>query len=296
MKIIRLPKKKFEQLQPLELSRNIINTEGELYSFDYRGQSKVVKELYNLSGTIFANKLYTLEMLDTNKEYLPNNFCYPDNLISVDDTIVGFTIPRIYGENLVDILSNPNVDYKEQLYYLKKVGTILEQLKSIRKYSSLDSFYLNDLHAANFIVNPNNKDIYVIDLDSCKIGNNIAFPAKYLTPRALLNNVPDKYKINNDTFIPGYVTADSNSDLYCYNIMVLNYLYGENINNVSLDSFYDYLNYLEYLDINHHLISTFARIVDNVSNKNPLYYLDTLTESQRYRAKKNIYKNLKKKS
>lgn len=31
----------------------------------------------------------------------------------------------------------------------------------------------------------------------------------------------------------------------CYIIMILNYLYGENVNNLSLTDFYDYLEYLE---------------------------------------------------
>lgn len=295
MKVISISKSNFKKLEPLKLSKHTWNTEGNVYEFSYRGQPKVLKKLFHQSGTIFANKLFTLEMLDANRDNLPDNFYIPDSLISVDSTIAGFTIPKIQGDNLADVLVSNDLTNKEKIYYLKKVGETLEQLKNIRRYSDLKDIYINDLHESNFMINHNKKQLYVIDLDSCKIAGNISFPAKYLTPKALFNNTPSKYQINRDESIPGFVTANENSDLYCYNMMILNFLYGDNINNFSVSEFYEYLNYLKYLKVNDEMLNFFDRLVNNNRNRNPVNYLDSLTDEQICRARKNVYTKVNKK-
>ena len=75
--------------------------------------------------------------------------------------------------------------------------------------------------------------------------------------------------------------------------MILNYLYGENINNMDIEEFYNYLNYLDGLKINNKLLECFERIVSNGNNINPALYIDTLTASQIGKARKKIY-NLRK--
>ena len=295
MKVISISKSNFKKLEPLKLSKHTWNTEGNVYEFSYRGQPKVLKKLFHQSGTIFANKLFTLEMLDVNKDNLPDNFVMPDSLISVDSTIAGFTIPKIQGDNLADVLVSNDLTNKEKIYYLKKVGETLEQLKNIRRYSDLKDIYINDLHESNFMINHNKKQLYVIDLDSCKIAGNTAFPAKYLTPKGLFNSTPSKYQINSEESIPGFVTANENSDLYCYNMMILNFLYGDNINNFSVSEFYEYLNYLKYLKVNDEMLNFFYRLVNNNRNRNPVNYLDSLTDEQICRARKNVYIKVNKK-
>ena len=315
MKIISMSEKKFNDLKELKLSREIVNTEGVIYEINYRGDPKILKKLHHLSGPIFANKLYTLEMLDTNKEYLPNNFCVPDYLCTVNSEIVGFTTPKLEGTNLATILKSKEIDYKGQIYYLKKIGELLNQLHNIRKYTPLKEIYIGDLHEANFIVDNKNRELKVIDLDSCKIGSNKPFNAKYLTPKSILNGI-DKYKIydkdnqfnlenmsvldmiksENLVVSPyGYMIADSNTDLYCYSIMILNYLYGSNVGNMSINQFYKYLNYLEYIGVNKELIECFSKLLANCKNESPVNYLDSLDSNQISRAKKLVYDKVRKK-
>ena len=293
MDIISISSKKFASLTPLKLSKEIFNTEGNIYEFEYRGKPEILKYLHHLSGPIFASKLYTVEMLDSNSEYLPESFYCPDHLFSIGSTISGFTVPWAKGVNLSTFLSDRHADLKEQVYYLKKVGELLQQLKTIRKYTPLKTLFINDLHESNFIVNPDNKHLYVIDLDSCKIGSNLSFPARYLTPFSLLNEVHGKYNINDDSSVPGYVMADENSDLYCYNIMILNYLYGKSVNSMNGSEFYEYLNYLNKIGINGDLLNSFSAIIVNKDNENPVNYLDSLTTEQIYRAKSIVYKKTK---
>lgn len=293
MKIISISKKKFQELKKLDLSREIFNTEGTIYDFEYRGNKKVLKTLYTLNGSTFANKLYTIEMLDSNKEYLPTNFYIPDYLCTVDGKVIGFTVPRAEGTNLSIILGNDNSDYKQQIYYLKKIGEMLNQLHNIRKYTPLTNFYINDLHDSNFIVDNNNSELKVIDLDSCKICSNEPFASRFLTPLSIINGI-DKYKINDDKNSNGYIVPNSDSDLYCYSMIILNYLFGDKINNIGIENYYEYLNYLEALGINKELIDIFNKIlIPNCKNENPLNYLDSLTSSQIYRAKKLVYEKTK---
>lgn len=295
MKVIVISKKKFDGLTKLMLSREIFNTEAVMFDMEYRNQRKVLKNLYNLNGAAFANKLYTLEMLDSNKGYLPGNFVVPDCLCSVNGEIVGFTVPYVEGTNLASILQNPKIDYKEQLYFLKRVGVTLEQLKSIRTYTPLKNIFINDLHASNFIVNPNSYDLFVIDLDSCKIGENKAFPARFLTPASLTQHVPTKYQVNMEEEALGYIIPNEDSDLYCYNIMILNYLFGANVGSLDLEEFYEYLFYLEGLGVNKELTNTFLKVVTNCQNENPIELIDSLTNEQIYRAKKSVYEHVHKK-
>lgn len=73
MKTINISKKAFENLKPLELSDKIKCSESKIYKFYYRNQDKILKKLYTNKGEIFANKLYTVEILDTYREFLPDS-------------------------------------------------------------------------------------------------------------------------------------------------------------------------------------------------------------------------------
>lgn len=205
--------------------------------------------------------------------------------------IIGFTVPKIEGTNLSTILNDSSINYKEQIYYLKKIGEILNQLHNIRKYTPLNSFYINDLHESNFIVDNNNRELKVIDLDSCKICSNEPFAARFLTPVSMVSEV-DKYKINNDPHSNGYIVP--NSDLYCYSMIILNYLYGGKISNIGIENYYEYLNYLETIGVNKGLIDIFSKLlVANCKNENPLNYLDSLNSEQICRSKKLVYEKTK---
>ena len=291
MQAISMSQNKYKQLTKMNLPKEVFNTEAIIYDFRYKGEEKVFKKLLNNMGVNLANKLYTLEMLDVNRKYLPENLCIPDYLTIVGGVVEGFTMPKIEGINFSTTLKNKNITIEEKIYYLKKIGELLHQLEQIRKYTPFNDFYLNDIHESKFIVNPYKKTITAVDLDSSRVCSKANFASRYLTPLALLNNVKDKYKIIEDNSSSlGYVEADSNTDLYCYIIMILNYLYGENINNLNLGDFYNYLTYLEKIGINKELIEIFKNIVSNKDNENPYDLLDTLTTEQVARSRKIVYK------
>lgn len=82
--------------------------------------------------------------------------------------------------------------------------------------------------------------------------------------------------------------------IYIVIMVILNYLYGSNLNTVAIEEFYEYMNYLEYIGINQNLVSLFERIVTNKNNKNPEYLLSSITDEQVYRASEKVYKRVKK--
>ena len=191
------------------MPNGIRNTECDLFRFRYCNREMILKKLYFTNGNSFGNKLYTLEALSFNQEFIPNNFILPEFLVAINKRIEAFALPYVKGTNLSIILDNPTIDYEDKKYYLNNTNNSLTD--------------------------------YLID---------------------------------------------ENIDLYCYVIVILNYLYGENINNISIEEFYDYLNYLDSLKINYNLLECFERIVSNGNNINPVGYIDALTVGQIGQARK----------
>lgn len=289
MNVISVSAGKFKNLVPLDLTD--INTEGVIYKFPYAGKKKLLKHLYMNGGIILARKLYNIELLDSNSSVLPNNFVIPESFVSVSHKIVGLMLPYINGVSLKNYLSSDDFSVDDKIMYLKKVGDILDRMVKIRNYTELKHFYLNDMHESNFMVNFDSNDLSVVDLDSCKVNPSFSFPARYLSKTGLHNYI-SKYVVD-DYKNGSYILPNRETDLYCYVIMVLNYLYGDNINNISLTDFYSYLNYLKYIGVDEDLVNCFYRIVSYGDNINPSSFLDSLNSEQICRAKKNVYEMVK---
>lgn len=277
MQIINMSKTKLNSLEPLILPKNVTSTECELFKYPYYGKEKLLKKLHRTDGIIFANKLYTIEALNANKDSMPSNFVLPESLVSINKKIEAFTMKYIKGINLSVILNNPDITYEEKIHYLKSIGRILEQMQNIRKYTNLNNFYLGDIHEDNFLVERDKQEVYIVDLDSCKIAGNKSFPGRYLTNSSLIKYNNTKYQTLSQTDDLADYKIDENTDIYCYIIMILNYLYDGRVDRLSLDKFYDFINYLEDIKVNIELIECFNKIVVGGNNINPCNYLDTLT-------------------
>ncbi len=280
MQIINMSKTKLNSLEPLVLPKNVTSTECELFKYPYYGKEKLLKKLHRTDGIIFANKLYTIEALNANKDSMPSNFILPESLVSINKKIEAFTMKYIKGINLSVILNNPDITYEEKIHYLKSIGRILEQMQNIRKYTNLNNFYLGDIHEDNFLVERDKQEVYIVDLDSCKIAGNKSFPGRYLTNSSLIKYNNTKYQTLSQTDDLADYKIDENTDIYCYIIMILNYLYDGRVDRLSLDKFYDFINYLEDIKVNIELIECFNKIVVGGNNINPCNYLDTLTPKQ----------------
>jgi len=277
MNVVNITNNEFSNLKELELKDHIFNTEGQIYYFNINDNQYILKRLYRETGTIFSNKLYTInELIDNNRFINISELVIPEKLICIDNKIIGFILPYIENINFHDVLYSNDFTINEKIEYFKQIGEILEKMKKVRNNTFVKDFYLNDLHESNFILNIETNKINVVDLDSCKINNNLPFTARYLSPFSPINNI-DKYKkITEEISIGGFFKPDYNTDLFCYIVMILNFLSKIRITNLSINDYFDYLEYLHKVGISHELIDKLSLIYSENSNENPYQLLEEL--------------------
>lgn len=284
MKIINISERKLADLPKIEISNNVLNTEGTLYKYSskvkWNNNLYALKIYHESSGERFSNKLYTINELINKKDIINiDEIVMPTSLVSVSSEVRGYIMPYIENKNLVDVIKSEEYSKNEIVEYLKQIGIILEKLKVVRKHTEIKNIYLNDLHEGNFIIDENNK-VKAIDIDSCKIGINLPACSRYLSPYSEIYDVK-KYRKAKKNAAGGIYVVDENTDLYCYSVIILNYLYGDKITKMSLQEYYSYLEYLKIIGIDSNLLGIFYNLYTEVPNKNPLYYLDNLKELEK---------------
>ncbi len=281
MQIINLTKRQFEKLKPLNLSSRVLNTEAQMYFMMHKDKwhqtPSVLKKFYHDNGKVFGNKLYTINALLDAKDIIGiEELVMPDSLVSINNELVGYAMPYIPNYNLRELLEahENDISLQTKVSYLKEVGIILEKMKKVREYTNVKDFFLNDIHENNFILNTKTNKINAVDLDSAKIGNNLAFPSKYLSyvgPHTYVS----KYVLDENE-IGGFYQVDENTEIYCYTIMILQFFYGDYMINMSVADFYVYLDYLAHIGVSKEIVDIFSNIFINKDNINPYEYLEEL--------------------
>lgn len=275
MEAINISRKYLRELQSLRLS-NVSSGEGSILRNPLNGK-EVLKILHQQNGLYLSNKLYTLNSLYDIEDALDNDsFVLPNRLLTVDDKVVGFTMPLINGVTLADILFNADIDIKIKVKYLKKIGAILDAMASFRKEYPQSNWYLNDLHERNFMVDLEKERLYAVDLDSCRILGNHPFVSKYLSLFSPLIDFPEKYHTDFQISCGGDFVADENADLYCYAMLVIDFLYGARINYASKEEYFGYLEYLKSIGAPQELVDAWAKVYSKDNNVNFAPLLDSL--------------------
>ena len=179
MEIINMTSEDIGNLKKLSL--DFFNAKGDLLLFRYNNVLRLLKTLDDFTEDDFQKHFNAVSLLNKYRDYLPSDFVIPDFLVKVDDIIKFFAINYVYGNNLSVVLKDDNVSLERKKNYLKRIGTILRQMENIRKNTELKNFYLADIHEDNFLVERDKQEVYIVDLDSCKIAGNKSFPGRYLT-------------------------------------------------------------------------------------------------------------------
>lgn len=261
------------------------NTSGYLKIVNYFNRKMVIKKIDPIRCDEVISKVL---FLNRYKNLMPSNFVIPEFLVLLDNKDLYMAIDYINGNNLGDVLKDKNINIRDKKIYLSYIGNTLEEMRHMRENPLLSDFCLGDLHEDNFIVS--NKKLYTIDLDDIKI-DSISPIVSYLQVGSLFSYLhTDKYII--EDYNPYFVKykVDYNTDMYCYIMVILNFLYGDNVNNMDMEEFYCYLDYLDRLGIDGSLLKCFNSIYSDFDNINPMNYIDSLTSNQFYRAKKIVYK------
>lgn len=264
------------------ISSSCYNTSGNLFIVSYLGNYMILKRVQS------QNEINKIELLDKYRDAMPGSFVIPRFLICLDNKDLYFAMEYIKGNNFSDILSNTCVSLCDKKGYLTSIGGILDRMKDIRCNTPLKDFYLGDLHEDNFMVS--NDRLYTIDLDGIRV-NSLSPIASYLQAGTLFSSVStDKYKVEDNSASFVRYLVDENTDLYCYTMIILNFLYGDNVNNMDIGEYYDYLNYLDDIGINKSLLYCFDRVVSDGDNINPMNYIASLSYKDVGKSRKIVYR------
>lgn len=297
MEVIQLTKKNLEKLIKYTLPENLFTAEADLLILPIENKwektNKLIKKFYVTEGSFFRNKLETIKLLLQFKNTINiPQLVFPESLVIVDNEIIGYSMELVKSINLEIALLSDEISIERKIKYLYQIGEILDKMEQVRKYTPLKQFFLNDVHENNFIIDINTDNVRVIDLDSCKIDNNIPLTigSRYLQSDTIITKIPkykqDKNFVYGCSFIPSRDT-----DLYCYIIMILNFLYGGEIEKLSIEELYDYLEYLSSIGASKQLINSFKKILSSETNENPYKMLNEIINLYG-RAHKNVFKRV----
>ncbi len=278
MKKINMTYYQLDKLKRFYPKTNIINTEAKLYYYD---NNRILKLFYNMD----ENKMYTLQMINKYKKDINIDELFLDfDLALISNKVIATISDYIEGNNLSKVLYSPQILLKDKINILIKIGKILEKIRKVRS-SIISDFYIGDLYEDNILLT-NDGNIKIMDMDSCKINNNKAYPSKYLTRLARRKKFNKKYVVDKKN--PYIIIPNENTDNYCYNMIILNTLYQGDISKLKICDFYKYIHYLDSIGISKKLIKNFFSMYSEEDTKNLYYLLDDL--SNKHQAHRNVYK------
>lgn len=293
MKTISLTENQFKRLTPFRLSKDIRSTEGSFFyldkgNWDYVREELLFKKLYINSDTVMANKLFTISMLNSNDVFASlEEFVIPKYLVSIDGIIQGFALSEKKNvSNLGAILSSKEISLQQKLFLLEKVGLLLCKVHNLQKNNI--SFSFGDLHPYNFLVDQF-QNLFVVDLDSSYFGTGLPLSSYYLSTNRHIDKIASKYHFSED----GMSFPDYNSDLFCYNMMILNTIAGENMNRLSLEDYYEYISYLDSLCFSDKLLQSFHNVYTASTNVNPVSFLKQIPMDRVYEAGYKVFQKKK---
>lgn len=294
MEVVNITKNGLKKLKKVSLGYGILNTEADLFIMKTKDkwniEYKMLKTLFCTEVANFSNKLFTInELIDNRSVININELVLPEKLLIVDGQVNGFIMPYIENTNFEEILNDINISNLQKIEYFKQISHILHKMDNLRNNSDITDFYLNDLHASNFILNKKTGKINVVDLDSCKINGNKPFAAKYLTPFSPISSMKAKYRVNEEINFLGYIIPDKNTDLYCYIMTLMNFLFKGRISSLGRDKYYLYLEYLRSINYPYEPLDKLSKIYEYVDNEEIGDELDLLTNDMIVMAQSKIF-------
>ena len=289
MEIINYSESRVDKLDKLPL-HGIMHTESELYHVMYKGEEKVLKKFYIYFGDTFSNKAFTVSSLIDNKNRINiDEIVFPEVCVSISQTAKGFIMPNIKNIPFHIYMKLKNKTLEDKIEVLKQINEVLLKMKRVRERENMN-FYVNDFHEGNLIFNVDTKKINFVDIDSCRILHNLPFPAKYLGSSSLASYLPKKYKVNEN--LPyKLIVADQNSDLYCYALIILNFMGQFDFDKLDITTARLYMEYLKEIGFSDEFVKAFSKpFEENKENEFLGDYLDEITDEK---LKKTTYPNFK---
>lgn len=294
MKKLVLTENEFNNLKRLPLVEGTIEKESVMY-YAPSNEKEIIKVYKN-----FDDKLYLMNKLKTTRNLLRyiketqiQELLKPHGIAMINEKIIGIIYSEIEAYTARFYLSLNIIPIKLKIEILKKIGLLLDKIKNTYlKYNTAFS----DVHLDNFLINNiivdkykniNELSIIACDTDSMKIMDSKGNPAYYLYDGEKLSEL-DKYRLDSENII----IPDSNTDIYCYNMIILDFISKSNfVYCLNIDEYNRYIDYLDKLNINANLLQAFASVYKNdIDNISPLPYLDSLYEIDESASLNTFYK------
>ena len=298
MHVVNLRMRNLRKLHELYIEPGVLNTEAYMLVLKKKSFPDKVERVFKFLDLqikyadlmddphLFSKKIFTVTTLNNIKEYKEmHELVIPDSLVYVDGEFSGFAMPLIRNHrNLGALINNHLIPLSKKIPYLYQLGNIIEKVERVDGDCRLQ---FGDLNEYNFIIDTLDK-VRAIDLDSAYLG--IGEPlsmAYYLLKNQYIKAIPDKYKSTDN----GIIIPSDNTDLYCYNMIILNALAKENLYKYDISTYYQYMWYLESLDLPNDLLESFNNIYIPKNNINPK---DSLLDINPRLEEKLDYKTFKK--
>ena len=285
MEEVYLRTRDYDHLEEIILPSSSWHSEAYFYK-NPKDPNEIYKIYHNYTDPKYMNsKIIALSNLERfDKETKIPNIVYPSKALFIAKTFRGIALPKIDGTNASIVLDARYVPLSNKILILKQIGTILS---NIRKYAKDKNAAYADVHGDNFMVEGINYLNYQdtstintvgIDSESMKLYDSPGITNFYLYNNGNIYDI-DKYEAN----IQGITLPDSNTDIYCFIMMILKLISGEeDIYLFPVEDYYRYLDYLDKLGFDSHLLESFASVYQNdKDNIDPLPYLDQLTASKK---------------
>ena len=265
MEIIDIKKRHFDALTEYIIPDNIPSNESQLYHYHHL-QEKLLLKKYDITDDdkYIGNKLLTISLLHHYKDQIDiPELIIPKYLVSIDKKVSGCLVPFIQNNtNLSILLQSKDISTATKKHFLKEVLRIVKKVQGVKIPKS---FYLGDLHEANFILNHDDSKIYVVDVDGCKIGNNEVYIMKYTADNNIKFINKSQINGNNERHVVNY-----NTDWYSFAMMVLNTIGGEKTYQLKREDFFDYLELLRSNQFSEEIVDYFANLYTNNDNINEM--------------------------
>ena len=249
----------------------IWSTESTIYYYkhDCDMNSILIKKLFITDPKRVMRKIETLKVVRNSELSTYKELIIPEDIIVVGGVKAGFTISEVQDStNLHLFLGDRHIPNRDKIEVLKKIGELLRKVQC-----QSQEFYFGDLQEYNFLVSKD-REISVVDLDSSSVSRKNVLETKYIILDKKTHGVA-KYRVNKTT--KSY--PSKNTDNYCFNTLVLNFLAGEQIHRLTFPEHFDYINYLVDVGIiPEEMKEIFINHYTDKQNESVLDYLDDIPD------------------
>ena len=294
MKILELDGKEFENLKLFPLIKGTLESESDLY-WAPNSNDELIKIYKNYHDQEYiAEKMQIVNnLIKYTSELDFPELLVPSGIAKVDNHIVGPILPLIKGYTVKIYFYTFYSPLKVKVEILKKIGMLLDKIKNTNpKYNAAFA----DVHADNFMIvgfpsdnveNSPEFKIMACDTDSMKILDSPGVTGLYLADSDKFMDY-EKYPLDENYM----VKPSSNTDIYCYIMMILELVAKSNyVSCLNEDEYYRYLDFLDKLGFDSKLLNSFASIYDDsIDNISPLEYIDSLMKMSNKSTLQNFYK------